>query len=125
MALVIAMRPEKLTERLGKILCPTLLILIAVIFFGCVFLHDGGYGPAHGKYEEAALASGFIDGYQTMDTIAALVFGIVIALNINEKGVREKSSVVGALVKAGIIAGVVLGLRGPGTRGSSGRRRRL
>lgn len=109
-ALVIAMQPEKLTERLGKILCPTLLILIAVIFFGCVFLHDGGYGPAHGKYEEAALAAGFIDGYQTMDTIAALVFGIVIALNINEKGVREKSSVVGALVKAGIIAGVVLAL---------------
>jgi len=109
-ALLIALKPEKLTERLGKILCPTLLVLIAVIFFGCVFLHEGGYGPAHGKYAESALTTGFIDGYQTMDTIAALVFGLVIALNINEKGVRSEDGVVKAIVKAGMIAGVVLAL---------------
>ena len=107
-AFLIALKPEKLTEWLGKILCPTLLVLIAVIFFGCLFLHEGGYGPVHEKYAENTLAVGFIDGYQTMDTIAALVYGLVIALNINEKGVREERSVMKALMKAGIIAGVVL-----------------
>ncbi|MBQ8588917.1 MAG: branched-chain amino acid transport system II carrier protein [Firmicutes bacterium] len=107
-AFSIALKPEKLTEWLGKILCPTLLILIAVIFFGCLFLHEGGYGPVQEKYAENALAVGFIDGYQTMDTIAALVFGLVIAMNINEKGVREEKAVVKSLMKAGLIAGAVL-----------------
>jgi len=107
-AFFIALKPEKLTEKLGKIMCPTLLILIAVVFFGCVFLHDGGYGPVQPKYGENALAVGFIDGYQTMDTIAALVFGLVITLNIHAKGVTEEGAVMGALAKAGLIAGGIL-----------------
>ena len=107
-ALLIALKPEKLTEKLGKILCPTLLILIGVVFFGCVFLHEGGYGAVQPKYAEGALAVGFIDGYQTMDTIAALVFGLVVAMNINEKGVTEEGEVMRSLAKAGVIAGVIL-----------------
>ena len=107
-ALLIAMKPEKLTDKLGKILCPTLLILIGVVSFGCVFLHEGGYGAVQSKYAESALAVGFIDGYQTMDTIAALVFGLVIAMNINEKGVTEEGEVMRSLAKAGVIAGAIL-----------------
>ena len=34
--MAVAFRPEKLTDRLGKILCPTLLVLISVIFIGCL-----------------------------------------------------------------------------------------
>ena len=109
-AFLIALKPEKLTDKLGKILCPTLLILIAVIFFGCLFLHEGGYGQVQEKYAQGALAAGFIDGYQTMDTIAALVFGLVIAMNINAKGVTEEKEVVKSLAKAGVIAGVILAL---------------
>lgn len=107
-ALAIALRPEKLTDRLGKILCPSLLILIAVIFFGCLFFHEGSYGAAQGKYAVAPLTTGFIDGYQTMDTIAALNFGIVIALNIRAKGIQEERTLVSTIVKAGAIAGTVL-----------------
>ena len=36
-AMVMAFNPDKLTERLGKILCPALLILIFVMFAGSVF----------------------------------------------------------------------------------------
>ena len=35
-AMAVAFRPDKLTDRLGKILCPTLLVLISVIFIGCL-----------------------------------------------------------------------------------------
>lgn len=35
-----------------------------------------------GTYATSPLAKGFLDGYLTMDTIAALNFGIVIALAI-------------------------------------------
>ena len=43
-----------------------------------------------------------------MDTIAALNFGIVIALAIKTKGVKEEKAVVSTSIKAGFIAGALL-----------------
>ena len=37
--------------------------------------------------------TGFLEGYLTMDTIAALNFGIVIAIAIKTKGVKEEKAV--------------------------------
>ena len=107
-ALFIALRPEKLTDRLGKILCPILVALIVVTFVGCLVNPLEGYGPATGDYATHAVVKGFIEGYQTMDTIAALNFGIIIALNIRAKGVQEDGAVVRETVKAGVIAGLLM-----------------
>ncbi|NCB62971.1 MAG: branched-chain amino acid transport system II carrier protein [Clostridia bacterium] len=107
-ALLVALRPEKLTERLGKILCPCLLLLIASIFIGCVVRPLGGYGASTGAYFANPIPQGFLDGYQTMDTIAGLNFGIVIALNIRAKGVEEDKNVVRGTIRAGWIAGAVM-----------------
>lgn len=107
-AALIAFRPEKLTDRLGKVLGPTLLVLILVIVTGCLLHAPGGYGAPTGSYVGAVLSQGFVDGYQTMDTIAALNFGIIIALNIQSRGVREPQAVVAATIRAGWLAGAVL-----------------
>ena len=97
-ALFIALRPEKLTDRLGKILCPILVALIVVTFVGCLVNPLEGYGPATGDYATHAVVKGFIEGYQTMDTIAALAFGIVIAVNIRARGVVYcRPALIGAL----------------------------
>lgn len=109
LALVVALRPEKLTDRLGKIMCPILLLLIVVTFIGSLVDPLEGYGaPQSELYAAAPVARGFLDGYQTMDTIAALVFGIIIALNIRARGVEEDSDVVRYTVRAGWMAGVLL-----------------
>ena len=107
-ALFIALRPEKLTDRLGKILCPILVALIVVTFVGCLVNPLEGYGPATGDYATHAVVKGFIEGYQTMDTIAALAFGIVIAVNIRARGVEEEGAVVQGTVRAGVVAGGML-----------------
>lgn len=105
-ALIIALRPEKLSDRLGKIMTPILLLLIAAVFVGCL-LHPGSYAAAGGAYTQHALAKGFLDGYQTMDAIAALNFGLIIAMNIRNKGADE-SCLVGETVRAGWLAGALL-----------------
>ena len=104
----LSLSPAKLVDRMGKILTPTLLLLIALIFIASIFKPLGSYGEVTGVYSEAPFISGFLDGYMTMDTIAALNFGIVIALVIKSKGVKEDSIVVKTSVKAGIIAGMLL-----------------
>ena len=101
-ALLLALKPEKLTDRLGKVLCPTLLLLILVIFLGCALRPPGGYGAVTDAYASNPAVQGFLVGYQTMDTIAALNFGIVIALNI------RAGAVVRGTVRAGWLAGAVL-----------------
>lgn len=107
-AMLLAFRPDKLTDRLGKITGPCLLVLIFVIGLGCLLHPPGGYGTATGAYTQGALAQGFIDGYQTMDTMAALNFGIIIALNLKARGVSEERPVVRYTIRAGWIAGAVL-----------------
>lgn len=107
-ALLLSMRPDKLTERLGKILTPCLLILILIVFAGSVVSPAGSYGPSYPGYNNNPFAAGFLGGYQTMDAIAALNFGILIAMNVKAKGVKDQKGVVKETIKAGVIAGIVL-----------------
>ncbi|MBM6869507.1 branched-chain amino acid transport system II carrier protein [Pseudoflavonifractor phocaeensis] len=110
LALLVALRPEKLTDRLGKIMCPILVLLIVITFAACLLNPLQGYGPPSERWDTPikAISAGFLDGYQTMDTIAALAFGIIIALNIRARGVTEDKAVVGGTVRAGLIAGGML-----------------
>ena len=108
-AFLIALRPDKLTDRLGKLLCPTLIALIVLLFAGCL-IHPvaDGYGTVQANYASLPVAAGFLSGYQTMDTIAALNFGAIIALNIRAKGIEDERQVVRGTIRAGWIAGAVL-----------------
>jgi LIVCS family branched-chain amino acid:cation transporter len=104
----LSLSPTKLVNRMGKVLTPTLLLLILVMFIGALFKPLGNYGVATGEYVTSPFVKGFLDGYLTMDTIAALNFGIVIALAIKSKGIKDEKVVVSTTIKAGLIAGTLL-----------------
>nr|WP_276512249.1 branched-chain amino acid transport system II carrier protein [Clostridium tetanomorphum] len=104
----LSLSPNKLVDRMGKVLTPILLILISFMFVGTLIKPVGNYGMATGEYLNSPFVKGFLEGYLTMDTIAALNFGIVIALAIKSKGVKEEKAVVSTAIKAGIIAGTLL-----------------
>lgn len=106
----LSMSPGKLVDRMGKILTPTLLCLILIMVIGSFIKPLGGYGVAVNGYEVSSFFKGFMDGYLTMDTIAALNFGIVIALAIRSKGVSDDKAVVSLSIKTGLIAGVLLAI---------------
>lgn len=105
---LMALKPEKLTQRLGKFTSPALIIMIALLFIACVFNPIAGYGLVLPPYDINAFVRGFLEGYQTMDTLAALNFGLIIALNVQALGVKTTEDVVKETVKAGLIAGFFL-----------------
>lgn len=107
-AFLVALKPDRLTQRLGKVLTPCLLVLIVILFLGCLIHPAGAYGTPQGQYAAGPFSKGFLEGYQTMDTIAALNFGLVIALNIRALGVKQDAGVVKETIKAGGIAGVIM-----------------
>ena len=107
-ASLVAMHPEKLTEYLGKRLTPVLLTLIAVLFLAALVNPAGSAAAPAETYASAAPVEGFLYGYQTMDTLAALNFGMIVALNVQALGVQEEKAVTGETVFAGWIAGALL-----------------
>ncbi len=84
-AFCVALHPDKLTDLLGRILCPCLIGLIVVLFAGCL-AHPltAHYAAPSAEYASLPAAQGILYGYQTMDTLAGLNFGAVIALNIRK-----------------------------------------
>ena len=106
---LVALQPEKLTRWLGRLLCPCLLVLIFILFGGCL-LHPlaGQYGAPTPEYTSGAALQGVLYGYQTMDTLAALNFGAIIALNIQAQGVTRQEEVQRSTILAGFVAGGLL-----------------
>ena len=108
-AFLVALRPEKLADRLGHVLCPALIALILILFAGCL-LHPvaAQYGTPAAAYAQFPALEGVLGGYQTMDTLAGLNFGAVIALNIQAVGITEEAAVRRGTIRAGFIAGGML-----------------
>jgi branched-chain amino acid:cation transporter, LIVCS family len=104
----LALNPAKLVDRVGKILTPLLLLLIVVISIRGFSSPIGSIGESVGKYRDGAFFGGFVEGYLTMDAIAALVFGVVVINRVQEMGIKTASAVRSYTIKAGIIAGLGL-----------------
>lgn len=107
-ASLVALHPEKLTEYLGKRLTPVLLTLITVLFVAALLRPAGSAAAPSQAYAHAASLEGFLYGYQTMDTLAALNFGMIVALNVQALGICEEKAVMKETVSAGWIAGGLL-----------------
>jgi len=107
-AIVIALKPTHLKDRLGKIMTPVLLVLIAVTFFGVLVKLPALFAAPNAYYAGHPIRSGFITGYQTMDILAAYNFGTVISMNIGSFGITDKKAVASETIRAGIMAGVML-----------------
>lgn len=106
----LCLNPGKLVKRIGTILTPSLLILIVVLFISFLFNFDKSVDEPLELYQNSPFLQGFIDGYQTMDTIAALNFGLVISITLSNLGVKEEKGIVKYTIVAGIFAGVILTL---------------
>ena len=61
--------------------------------------------PAAG-YQTGALSLGFIEGYNTMDAIAGLAFGIVVIDIIRSMGVTDDSDVAKDVLSSGLLTSI-------------------
>ena len=109
-AYVLAMHPGALTKLLGRITGPALIALIVVVVGSALLAPAGSPQGAQPPYAGNAAVQGFLTGYQTMDLLASLTFGLVIAQNIRSLGVKDAAGLTREVSKAGLIAGVLMAL---------------
>lgn len=105
-------RQGRITTLIGKMLNPAFLILLFCIFF-LAFLHpmgSAGNGAITSAYMHNAFTNGFLQGYNTMDGLASLAFGITVITAIRSYGIKKQSTISLSTAKSGIIglAGIAI-----------------
>lgn len=108
--MLLSLNPGRLVDRIGKFITPVLLAALLVLGGAALLSPAGEVGVVAADYQQAPFVQGFLQGYLTMDTLGALVFGIVIATAIRDRGVTEQALVTRYSVIAGVIAAVGLSL---------------
>jgi LIVCS family branched-chain amino acid:cation transporter len=106
----ISLYPGRLLDTVGRFLAPLKIIALAILGVAGFALPAGDVGVAEPAYVAAPFSQGFINGYLTMDTLGALVFGIVIVNAIRSRGVESPRLITRYAIIAGLIAGVGLAL---------------
>lgn len=109
-AYALAMHPGALTKLLGRITGPALIILLVMVVGSSIISPAGVAQAPQAPYDSAAPIQGFLTGYQTMDLLASLTFGLVIAENIKGLGVSDSHGLMREVSRAGIVAGILMAL---------------
>ena len=106
----VSLYPNKLLDTVGHFLAPIKIISLAILGIAAVMIPAGFIPPAINNYVTSPISEGFVNGYLTMDTLGALVFGIVIIKAIHSRGVTDAKLVTKYAVIASLISGVGLTL---------------
>ena len=107
-AFYLCWNPGKIIDNLGKILTPILLGLLILLVFLCLGSLPASYDAPTGEYSATPLAAGLLEGYMTMDSIAALAFGIIVVTSLGHTGGGIGAKVVRRTSMAALIAGFLL-----------------
>lgn len=104
----ISLYPGRLLDTVGHVLAPLKIIALAVLGIAAMLWPAGQPLPVSASYSHLPFSSGFVNGYLTMDTLGAMVFGIVIVNAARSRGVTSATLLTRYAILAGLIAGIGL-----------------
>ncbi|WP_409586917.1 branched-chain amino acid transport system II carrier protein [Vibrio rotiferianus] len=103
-AMIFAWFQGRLIDLIGKVLTPVLFLGLIVLAIAVFVDPQGEMMGAHGEYLTQPLTKGFLEGYNTMDTFASLMFGMLMVDALRSKGITERAATTKYLICAGCIA---------------------
>ena len=105
-------RPSKILDYIGKFLNPIFLVLLGIVVLLAFIRPMGGIGnaPVSPDYSNSVLLKGFIDGYNTLDALASLAFGVIIVTTIKKLGITRPNDIAKETFKSGTISIVGMGI---------------
>ncbi|WP_455630385.1 branched-chain amino acid transport system II carrier protein [Megamonas sp.] len=112
LALFFALKPGKIIIWIGKFLNPLFLIFLAVLIIAAFINPMGAPSamPVQSAYQQEALTKGIIEGYNTMDALASLAFGIIVIHTLSDLGLKNPKDIALGTLKAGIVVLVLMGI---------------
>lgn len=105
---LVSLYPGKILDWVGRFLAPVKIIALAALGVAAFLWPAGDPGPAMDHFVSQPVSTGFLNGYLTMDTLGALVFGIVVVKAIQSRRVEDKKQITRYSIIAALIAGLGL-----------------
>ena len=103
---LLSVRESAVVDIVGKILTPALLIGLLILIIKGI-LDPIGAVPDRALVENVP-STGIEAGYQTMDVLAAIIFGIIVLKSVRDKGHSEPRDQYRVVAGASIVAGISL-----------------
>lgn len=96
-------RESKITALIGKLLNPVFLLMLLMIFLLAFStpLAPASKAPITSEYINQAFSSGLLQGYNTMDVLASLAFGITVVTSVKQFGLKDEKQIALATAKGG------------------------
>ncbi|MEW9095146.1 MAG: branched-chain amino acid transport system II carrier protein [Clostridiaceae bacterium] len=104
--LAFVIKPSSIVDTIGKILTPALLLLLTIIIIKGILTP---VGPIVNTGFNNVFSSSLIEGYQTMDAMASVIFASIVISTVKAKGYTETSDIIKMTSTAGIVAVIGLG----------------
>ena len=110
--LFFSLKPGQILTWIGKILTPLFLVCLGILIVRALASPMGSISSAapSGSYQTGAFSTGFLEGYNTMDALAGLAFGIIVVQAIRRLGVSEPGQVAKSTVAAGVFSSLLMAL---------------
>ena len=110
--LVLSLNPGEILTWVGKVLTPLFLVFLGALVVSALVNPMGNIAEMspQDSYATQPFVTGFLEGYNTMDALASLAFGIVVITVIRDLGVTEPGAVAAHTVKAGVFSCLFMGL---------------
>lgn len=111
--LLFSLKPNGILTWIGKLLNPIFLVCLGILVVTALVKPAGTISqitPDAAYVGSNAIYNGFLEGYNTMDAIAGLAFGIIIVNVCRSLKVEEPKDIARSTVKSGILTGIVMGL---------------
>ncbi len=109
-SLIVSLNPTKIVDSIGKILSPAILVTLGVLLVAAIVKPMGKQQAPEPVYTSDAFFTGFTEGYNTMDALASLVFGIIVISAVRKMGVNSPKGVLMATLKSGVVASALLAI---------------
>lgn len=104
--LLLCIKESAVVDIVGKVLTPLLLLGLLVLIVKGIVSPLGT--PSDMTWVDSVVSTGLKAGYQTMDVLAAMVFGIIILKSAADKGYKDSAERNGVVQGAAILSGVLL-----------------
>ena len=110
--LFFSLRPGKILTWIGKVLNPCFLLFLGILLVVALVSPGAAISSVEpmGDYATQPFLKGFLEGYNTMDALDGLAFGIIVVQVIQGLGVKEPKDVAGSTVRSGIFSCLLMGV---------------
>ncbi|MCE7534630.1 branched-chain amino acid transport system II carrier protein [Aliivibrio fischeri] len=106
--LLLAFQRGKLVDYIGKVMTPLLVLMLAALAVAAIVTPLGAFNTPSADYKYKAVTSGLIQGYMTMDAIAAVGFGWIIIKAIQDKGCESPKEIFHATLKVTFVYALLM-----------------